>query len=79
MVKAAIWTVVEHMYERKISLLYAGPITSASEVSSSCVFVADMLHAYGATVQLCLCRVAKGTYRYPLHADPFIHEGCRPV
>jgi hypothetical protein len=34
-VKAAIWTVVEHMYERNISLLYAGPITSASEVSSN--------------------------------------------
>lgn len=31
-VKAAIWTCVEHMYARKISLLYAGPISTPSEV-----------------------------------------------
>lgn len=33
-VKAAIWTVVEHMYARGIGKLYAGPIDSVSEVRS---------------------------------------------
>lgn len=34
-VKAAIWTVVEQMYARNISLLYAGPVSSMSEVRAS--------------------------------------------
>jgi hypothetical protein len=35
-VKAAIWTVVEQMYARNISLLYAGPVSSLSEVCVAC-------------------------------------------